>query len=101
MHLVRFAGRKNEKPRKKKTDCNHPRSRTTKHETNEARNERTPREEEPLLLPAENELFEKGGEGGSRRRWIRRNVDVASWNATEKGAYKGRKREGRGEACVE
>lgn len=64
MHLVRFAGRKNEKPRKKKTDCNHPRSRTTKHETNEARNERTPREEEPLLLPAENELFEKGRRGG-------------------------------------
>lgn len=64
MHLVRFAGRKNEKPRKKKTDCNHPRSRTTKHETNEARNERTPREEEPLLLPAENELFEKERRGG-------------------------------------
>lgn len=64
MHLVRFAGRKNEKPRKKKTDCNHPRTRT-KHETNEARNERTPREEEPLLLlPAENELFEKGRRGG-------------------------------------
>lgn len=27
-------------------------------------NERTPREEEPLLLPAENELFEKGRRGG-------------------------------------
>lgn len=67
MHLVRFAGRKNEKPRKKKTDCNHPRSRT-KHETNEARNERTPREEESLLLPAENELFEKGRRGGISKK---------------------------------